>query len=47
MKKNAIRVALNFATFTNDQFNSLLILLLVCLKNNPLFPNLPIAYADL
>src|SRR5665213_4447783 len=47
MKKNAIRVALNFATFTNDQFNSLLILLLVCLKNNPLFPNLPIAYTAL
>ena len=46
MKKN-IRVALSFATFTNDQLNSFLILLLVCLKNNPLFPNLPVKYADL
>jgi len=47
MKKSAIRVALTFATFTNDQLNSMLILLLVCLKNNPLFPNLPIAYTAL
>jgi hypothetical protein len=46
MKKN-IRVALSFATFTHDQLNSFLILLLVCLKNNPLFPDLPVAYADL
>ena len=47
MKKSAIRVALSFATFNKDQLNSLLILLLVCLKNNPLFPNLPVKYADL
>jgi hypothetical protein len=47
MKKNAIRVALNFATFPKDQLNSFLLLLLVCLKNNPLFPNLPITYAAL
>jgi len=47
MKKNAIRVALNFATFTQDQLNSFLILLLVCLKTNPLFPNLPVSYAGL
>jgi hypothetical protein len=47
MKKSAIRVSLSFATFTKDQLNSLLILLLVCLKTNPLFPNLPIKYADL
>jgi hypothetical protein len=46
MKKN-IRVALWFATYNNNQLNSLLILLLVCLKNNPLFPNLPVNYADL
>jgi len=46
MKKN-IRVALSFATFTHDHLNSFLILLLVCLKNNPLFPDLPVAYADL
>ena len=47
MKKSTIRVALSFATFNKDQLNSLLILLLVCLKNNPLFPDLPVAYADL
>lgn len=47
MKKNTIRIALSFAQFNNDQFNSFLILLLVCLKNNPLFPNLPVNYADL
>jgi hypothetical protein len=47
MKRSAIRVALTFATFTNDQLNSFLILLLVCLKNNALFPNLPVKYADL
>jgi hypothetical protein len=46
MKKSAIRVALYFATLPKDQLNSMLILLLVCLKNNPLFPNLPVAYAD-
>jgi len=42
-----MRVALTFATFKYDQLNSFLILLLVCLKNNPLFPNLPVKYADL
>jgi len=47
MKRSVIRVALNFATFTIDQLNSFLILLLVCLKNNPLFPDLPVKYADL
>ena len=47
MKKSAIRVSLSFATLPNDQLNSFLILLLVCLKNNPLFPNLPVAYAAL
>ena len=47
MKKSAIRVALTFATLPKDQLNSLLILLLVCLKNNPLFPNLPVTYAAL
>jgi hypothetical protein len=46
MKKN-IRVALSFATFSNDELNGFLILLLVCLKNNPLFPDLPVKYADL
>lgn len=45
--KKILKVALWFATYSNDQLNSFLILSLVCLKNNPLFPNLPIAYADL
>jgi hypothetical protein len=47
MKRSAIRVALYFATYTYDQLNSFLILLLVCLKTNPLFPDLPVKYADL
>jgi hypothetical protein len=47
MKRSAIKVSLNFATYKNDQFNSFLILLLVCLKNNALFPNLPVTYAAL
>jgi hypothetical protein len=46
MKKN-IRVALSFATFTNDELNSFAILVIVCLKSNPLFPDLPVAIADL
>ena len=46
MKKN-IRVALSFATLKNDELNSFLMLLLICLKNNPLFPNLPVKFADL
>lgn len=45
--KKSIRIALSFATFTNDQLNSFVILLLVCLKNNALFPNLPVKLADL
>jgi hypothetical protein len=41
MKKN-IRVALSFATLPADQKNNLAILVIVCLKTNPLFPNLPL-----
>ncbi len=40
--KRIIRVALNFATFCNKDMNSLAILVIVCLKNNVLFPNLPL-----
>ena len=47
MRQAIIRVALWFATFTNNQLNSFAILLLVCLKNNALFPNLPVKYDDL
>jgi len=46
MKKN-IRVALTFATYTKDQLNSFAILVLACLKNNALFPNLPVTIAAL
>jgi hypothetical protein len=45
--KKYIRVALSYATLNNDQLNTFLIVLLVCLKNNALFPNLPVKYADL
>jgi hypothetical protein len=45
--KKIIRVALSFATFNNDELNSLAILVIVCLKTNPLFPNLPVKIADL
>jgi len=45
--KKSIRVALSFATFTNNQLNSFVILLIVCLKNNALFPNLPVNIAAL
>jgi hypothetical protein len=46
MKKN-VRVALSFATLPKDQLNSFAILAIVCLKTNPLFPNLPITIAAL
>ena len=47
MKRKIVKVSLSFASFNNDQFNSFVILLLVCLKTNPLVPNLPVKYADL
>jgi len=46
MKKN-IRVALSFATYSDNDLNSFAILVIVCLKNNALFPNLPVAIAAL
>jgi len=46
-KPNQIRVALSFATFGDNEVNSLAILLIVCLKNNALFPNLPVSIAAL
>jgi hypothetical protein len=42
MKKN-IRVALSFATFPDDQLNSFAILVIACVKTNPLFPALPVS----
>ena len=47
MLKKQIRVALTFATYNKDQLNSFAILGLLCLKNNLLFPDLPVKYADL
>jgi hypothetical protein len=40
--KKIIRVSLSFATLPAEQKNDLAILVIVCLKNNPLFPNLPL-----
>jgi hypothetical protein len=47
MKKKHIRVALTFAGFNRAQFQSFAVLALVCLKNNALFPNLPVPYTTL
>jgi hypothetical protein len=47
MKRNTIRVALTFATFSAKDVNCLLILVIVCMKNNTLFPNLPVTLASL
>ncbi|HEY5344833.1 MAG TPA: fibronectin type III domain-containing protein [Verrucomicrobiae bacterium] len=46
MKKN-IRISLSFASFPNSDVNSLAILVIVCLKNNLLFPALPLSIAEL
>ena len=43
--KRSIRVALSFATFADNDLNSLAILLIACLKNNALYPNLPVTLA--
>lgn len=43
--KKVIRVALSFATYSDDQLNSFAILVIACLKTNPLFPNLPVTIA--
>ena len=40
--KKIIRVALTFATYSDNDLNSFAILVIVCLKNNALFPNLPV-----
>jgi hypothetical protein len=45
--KKSIRVALSFATFTDDQLDSFAILVIACLKTNPLFPNLPVSISVL
>jgi hypothetical protein len=45
--KKVIRVALSFASFGDNDVNSLAILVIVCLKTNALFPNLPVSIAAL
>jgi len=45
--KRTVRVGLGFVSLPKDQLNSFAILAIVCLKNNLLFPNLPIAIAAL
>jgi hypothetical protein len=45
--KKTIRVALSFATKTDSELNNFAILVLVCLKNNSLFPDLPLTLAAL
>jgi hypothetical protein len=41
--KKTNRIALYFATLPDNELNSFAILVIVCLKTNPLFPTLPIA----
>jgi hypothetical protein len=45
--KKIIRVALSFAAFPDDELNSFAILVIACIKTNPLFPNLPVLIAAL
>lgn len=47
MEKQNIRVSLAFATLSGSELNSFAILVIVCLKNNALFPNLPVTIANL
>ena len=47
MKKQNIRVSLAFATLSDDEFNSFVILVIACVKTNALFPNLPVTIANL
>ena len=46
-KTKTIRVSLSFATLKDDEFNSFAILVIVCLKTNALFPNLPVTIINL
>jgi hypothetical protein len=42
-----IRVAVSFARFNKDHLNCFAMLALLCLRNNPLFPNPKVSLADL
>ena len=45
--KRTIRVAVSFARFNKDHLNCFAMLVLLCLRNNPLFPNPKVSLADL
>ncbi len=47
MKQKYIRVAISFATLADLNLNAFAIVVLACLKNNALFPNLPVTLAAL
>jgi hypothetical protein len=45
--KNHVRMSVGFARYPNARLNSFGILALFCLKDNPLFPDLPVSFSDL
>jgi hypothetical protein len=45
--KKIVRVGLSFATLPKAELNSFAVLVIACLKNNALFPNLPVSIAAL
>ena len=45
--KTIVRVSLSFARHKKDELNNFAILVIVCLKNNALFPTLPFSIAGL
>ena len=45
--KKTLRLSLAFARYNKDLLNCFALLVLVCLKNNPLFPKPPVSLADL
>ena len=47
MKKSLLRISLAFAYYRDDELNTFAILVIACLTNNPLFPNLQIPIAVL
>ena len=47
LMKKSIRVSLAFATYNEAELNGFAILVITCLKANPLFPSLPVAIAAL
>jgi hypothetical protein len=45
--KKTLRVSLAFARYNKDLLNCFVLLVLMCQKNNPLFPKPPVSLADL